>query len=86
MRGEGEREGDRERGRGKGREREGEGEREVQNLIHHAVVHISDLAIPSSIIPKPPATTPACKIPQGSGNDPDPMLALTKLKKVAISL
>lgn len=42
--------------------------------------------MPSSIIPKPPTTTPACKIPHGSANDPDPMLALAKLKKVAISL
>ena len=44
------------------------------------------LARPRRIIPSPPTRTPACKMPQGRANDPDPILALAKLKNVAISL
>ena len=38
------------------------------------------------IIPSPPTNTPTCSIPHGRANDPEPMLALAKLKNVAISL
>ena len=44
------------------------------------------LAIPSNIIPKPPTTIPACNMPYGRANEPEPILALAKLKNVAISL
>ena len=50
------------------------------------VSRIRYLAMASSIIPLVPISTPAWRIPQGRAKLPDPILALTKLKKVANSL
>ena len=47
---------------------------------------ITNLTIPKMIIPADPSSTPAERTANGRAKLPDPMLALAKLKKVAITL
>ena len=46
----------------------------------------ANLTIPNIIIPADPSSTPAERTANGRAKLPDPMLALAKLKKVAITL